>query len=300
LRDHTQPGTLPLRPLTTGELLDAAVVVLRTRTGHLIWLGFILAAAEQALLFPLRRLAEVDSSFLPGEDRLAAFGVLVMVGFATEAFCIAVLGGTAATEAPRALLGPGTPPRPLRPVALAIAAVAAAALCAVPAVGFLVFPLPLQVAGLMLATLIVVVVWPFPYGLAGLAGPAVVVDQLNPMRAIARSFRLAGRGAMRTAWIRVLGYTVWLLVRLGLGIATMAVVQVVYSSPSPTVDNLIMGGAWLIVNALAYPVLGCLDVALHLEARMRSEGLDIALRRTFARGVSADTALAVPRPVAGV
>ena len=52
---------------------------------------------------------------------------------------------------------------------------------------------------------------------------------------------------------------------------------------------------WLVVNALAYPVLGCLDVVNHLETRMRTEGLDIALRRSLRRGVATDAALAVPR-----
>ena len=56
-----------------------------------------------------------------------------------------------------------------------------------------------------------------------------------------------------------------------------------------------MGAAWLAVNALAYPMLGCLDAALHLEARMRTEGLDIALARSLRRGVATETALAVPR-----
>ena len=106
MRDLTQPGALPLRPLTTGELLDAAVVLLRTRAGKLIGLGALLALAEQAILFPLRRLADVDDSFLPGEDLLAQFGVLIVVGFATEALCIALLGGVASAEAPRALLAP--------------------------------------------------------------------------------------------------------------------------------------------------------------------------------------------------
>ena len=66
MRDHT-PGALPLRPLTTGEMLDAAVVLLRNRAGRLLGLGFALALAEQVILFPLRRLADLDDRFLPGD-----------------------------------------------------------------------------------------------------------------------------------------------------------------------------------------------------------------------------------------
>jgi hypothetical protein len=299
LRDHSQPGALPLRPLTTGELLDAAVVVLRTRTGRLIGLGLGLAALEQALLFPLRRLADVDSSFLPATAHLAPFGVLVVVGFATEAFCIAILGGIAAREAPRVLLGPGAPARRQRAGSLVVVALLAAAVCAGSAWAFLLVLVPWQVAGLLLAVLTTYLVWPFVYGLVGLAAPTVVVDERGPLPALWRSVRLAARGGLRVVWIRVLGFIVWLLIRLGLGFATMAAVEIFYSSPSATVDNLIMGAAWLVVNALAYPVLGCLDVALHLEARMRSEGLDIALRRSVRRGVDPAAALAVPQPVRG-
>jgi hypothetical protein len=299
LRDHSQPGALPLRPLTTGELLDAAVVVLRTRTGRLIGLGIVLAALEQAVLFPLRRIADVDSSFLPADDKLAPFGVLVVLGFATEAFCIAVLGGVGAREAPRVLLGPTAPDRRLRAGSLVVVAVLAAVVCAASAWTFLVVLVPWQVAGIVLAAFATYAIWPFAYGLVGLAAPTVVTDDRGPFRALGRSIRLAGRNGMRAAWIRVLGYLVWLLIRLGLGLATMAAVSLFYTSPSATVDNLIMGATWLVVNALAYPVLGCLDVALHLEARMRTEGLDIALRRSVRRGVDPATALAVPEPVRG-
>jgi hypothetical protein len=38
-------------------------------------------------------------------------------------------------------------------------------------------------------------------------------------------------------------------------------------------------------------VLACLDVMLLLEARMRSEGLDIALRRDLRRGLAAGASL---------
>ena len=296
MRDLTQPGALPLRPLTTGELLDAAVVLLRTRAGKLIGLGALLAFAEQAILFPLRRLADVDDSFLPGEDLLAQFGVLIVVGFATEALCIALLGGVASAEAPRALLGTAAPrARRSRLGSVIVVGLVAALICAASAWTFLVLPVPLEVLGLVLAVMATFVIWPFAYGLVGLAAPAVVIDELSPVRALPRSVRLAARNVMRAMWIRDLGYLVWLLIRLGLSLATIAVVGIFYSSPSATVDNLLMGGTWLIVNALAYPVLGCLDVALHLEARMRTEGLDIALRRSLRRGVATDSALAVPR-----
>lgn len=294
--DLTQPGALPLRPLTTGEVLDAAVVLLRTRAGKLIGLGILFALAEQAILFPLRRLADVDSSFLPADDRLAPFGILIVIGFGTEAFCIAVLGGVAAFEAPRALLGTAAPGgRRSRLGSVIIVGLLAALTCGASAWTFLVLPVPLQVLGLVLAILTTILVWPFAYGLVGLAAPAVVIDELAALRALGRSVKLASRNVMRAMWIRVLGYVAWLFIRLGLSIAAVAVVSIFYSSPSSTVDNVLMGASWLVVNALAYPVLGCLDVALHLDVRMRTEGLDIAVRGSLRRGAATDRALAVPQ-----
>ena len=56
-----------------------------------------------------------------------------------------------------------------------------------------------------------------------------------------------------------------------------------------------LGAAALVVNAIAYPVLGCLDVMLLLESRMRTEGLDITLRRTLTRSVATEATLQAPR-----
>jgi hypothetical protein len=296
LSDLAQPGALPLRPLTTGELLDAAVVLLRTRTARLIWLGVALAVLEQAALFPLRRLADQDITTLPGSGRLLEYGVLVVVGFATEAFCIVILGGVAATHAPRALLGPAAPRRPsLRLPALLVVAAVAGTVAAIGASPFLVLLPPLQSLGIATAVFLTALLWPIPYGLVGLAAPVVVIDRYGPGRALLRSIRLASRDGLRVVWIRVLGYTAWLFVRYGLTAATLAIVGWAFVSPSSTVDNLIMGAVAIVVNALAYPVLGCLDVVLHLETRMRTEGLDILLRGALRRGVTAETALAVPR-----
>jgi hypothetical protein len=293
VRDLSQPAALPLRPLTTGELLDAAVVLLRTRARRLLVAGFLLALAEQVVLFLLRRAADVDAQFLPATGRLAQFGLLIVVGVGTETLCIGLLGGQAAVTAPRALLGPATPPPRARSLSVTVVAVAAGIVAGATAGAFLILPAPLQVLGLVLASICTVALWPFGYGLVGLAAPAVVIDRLGAGRALWRSVRLAVRTGMRAAWIRVLGYIAWLFIRLGVGFGLVAVLGLWYRSPSSTVDDLVMGGAWLFINALAYPMLGSLDVALHLDTRMRTEGLDISLRRALRRGVSTDTALAL-------
>lgn len=290
--DLTQPGALPLRPLTTGELLDAAVVLLRTRAGKLVGLRVAAALVEQAILFPLRRLADVDSSLLPGTGRLREFGLLIVVGFFTEILVIALLAGTAAVEAPPALLGDRVPRGRARLAPMILGAVVAATIGASCAWAFVLLLLPLQVLGLVLAILITIPCWVVLYGLFGLVTSSVLIDEVGPVRALGRSLVLSSRSGLRALWIRVLGYLAWLIIRLSLSFAVVGVVALFYSSPSNTVDDVLMGATWLLVNAVAYPILGCLDVALLLESRMRSEGLDIALRATLRRGRAANLTLA--------
>lgn len=268
-------GSLPLRPLTTGELLDAAAALLRTRTPVLLGVGFALALLEQTILFPLRQLADVANVVFPHEDRWGWYLVLLTVGFATEAWCIAVLGALTSAAAPAALLGPAAPPRRIRWGSVAVVSVVVAVVC-----------------GLAAAT---VLAWPFAYLLLGLAMPAVVIDRLGPGAALVRSVRLSSRYGMRAGWIRLLGYVSWLFIRLSTGIGGWVALQQLIDTGTAWREHLVTGLAWLMVNGVAYPVLACLDAVLHVETRMRTEGLDIALQRALRRGVSADAALAVPR-----
>jgi hypothetical protein len=287
--DLTRPGVVPLRPLTIGELLDGAVAVLRTRPGWLVGLGVLLAVLEQAVLFPLRSLADLDITLLPGTGRVSEYGWLVVTGFATEAMSIAVLAAVASGRAGSLLVGRFAPAAPhirwgrVLVVVVVSGAMVAAILAWFPALAEL-----LRVFGPFVAWMLVFVVWPVPYGLIGLAAPALVVEQRSPGSALLRSVRLASRNGLRAVWIRLLGYASWALVRLGLILAVIGLIQLVLGGnlPSSTWDRLVLAAAAAAVNAVAYPVLGCLDVMLLLEGRMRTEGLDIAMRWALRRGVA--------------
>lgn len=280
-------GVLPLRPLTVGELLDAAVTLLRVRWRLLVGWGIAVAALEQAVLFPLRRLADVDASYYPPADRWELWKLLVIVGFATEAAIIAGLGFPAARVAPRALLGSAAPPPepPVRPAA-AIAPIVAAVgvVCGLAVAPLLFWDAPDLVGIFLLVLFVVMPIWVLVYGSVGLAVPAVVIDRLDPVRAVGRSVVLAHRGFLRTVRVRALAYLGWFALRLAWGLGMLVLISLVYTSPSTTVDNILMAAVYLAVNALAYPMLACLDAVLHLEARMRTEGVDIALRRALDRG----------------
>jgi hypothetical protein len=288
MRQTSQPGVVPLRPLTVGELLDAAVALLRTRALLLLSLGAALAAAEQAVLFPLRRLADVDLRYWPADDRWGAWTLLVMVGFATEALVIALLGKPAATTAVPALLGAAAPrPEPgARPVVAAATVAAVVAGCCGLAIGTM-FGWPI----LPVLVLVTVPLWVWLYGSMGLSVAAVVIDRLGPLRAVRRSMVLSHRGG-RVLLLRPLAYLGWFAVRLAWGLGTLSLLGLVYTSPGTLVDNILMAVVYLAFNAVAYPVLACLDAVLHLEARMRTEGLDIALQRAIHRDSDTATSLA--------
>jgi hypothetical protein len=261
---------IPLRPLTLGELLDSAVGLLRRGAVPLLLAGVAVALAEQAVLWPLRAAADVTApGYLPHSDRLGEYWLLLAAGFGTEAVAIALLGAPAARAAGADLLGERMPARRLlAPAGSRLPSVAVIALAAGVVTGVC------ALAGL--------VPWIFGYGLLGLAAPAVVIDRRGPGGALVRSVILSARIGARAAVVRVAGYLAWSAVRATLALGAPLLVYVLLDRP-PWLPWAAMALAAL-VNAVAYAALACLDAALHLETRMRTEGLDIWLGRALRPG----------------
>lgn len=273
-------GVIPLRPLTLGELLDAAVVLLRRGAVALLLAGVVLAVAEQLALYPLRVAAGVTApGYLPHSDRLGEYWLLVAAGFGTEAVAIGLLGGLTARAAGTDLLGGRLPTRRLlAPAGSRTVAVTAVALVAGVATGIC------ALAGL--------VPWIFGYGLVGLAAPAVVIERRGPGAALLRSVILAGRRGMRASWIRITGYLAWFAVRAML---TFVGPLLLYALSGYRAWPLWGAAALAVaVNAVAYPTLACLDAVLYLETRMRTEGLDIWLGRALHAGPLPDLSKVAP------
>jgi hypothetical protein len=264
---------LPLRPLTVGELLDAAVSLLRAHGRALLPVAVVLAAVEQALLVPLRLAAEAEPpAYLPDFPELRQlefYWLLLAAGAATEVTIIALLGGLTARAAGADLLGQRPRARDLlRPRGGRFGAVAVVAVVA---------------GAAMFVAALAGPAWFLVYGLLGLAAPVVVLDRLGPGRALWRSAGLACRASLRAAGVRILGYVAWLAIRVALGLGAYAALDAL-SLGSAQWTAPMSALAWLLVNTVAYPTLACLDAVLHLETRMRTEGLDILLSRTRRRG----------------
>ncbi|PWU58869.1 hypothetical protein DLE60_19460, partial [Micromonospora globispora] len=261
-------AVLPRRPLTVGELLDSAVLLLRGQARLLIPLAIPFALGEQLLLQPLRVMADArPPEYWLDAGRLGSYWLLLAVGAGTEAAIIALLGNPAARAAGAALLGHRAGVRELlRPAG----ARWLATLLLAPLVG-----LAVEIAALCGPA------WFVAYGLLGAVIPALVVDRLPAHRAPLRALGLAVRSGARAAGIRLLGYVGWWLVRLavGLGVFYGLTRLGLVDLTDPAWAVAVATAAWAGVNAVAYPALACLDAVLHLETRMRTEGLDIRLSR---------------------
>jgi hypothetical protein len=276
-------AVLPRRPLTVGELLDSAVLLLRGQARLLLPLALPLALGEQALLHPLRVLAGTrPPTWLVPLHEPAAWWLLLAVGAGAEAAIVALLGNPAARAAGAALLGRQAGVRELlHPAGARFTATVVAAVLVGAAVLF----------GALCGP-----VWFLTVGLLGAVVPVLVVDRLPGSRVPGRALGLAVRAGGRAAGVRLLGHLGWWLLRVGValglcyGLAALGLLDLA----EPVAALVVATVGWAGVNTVAYPALACLDAVLHLETRMRTEGLDIRLSR--ARPGSPEPALlAVPR-----
>jgi hypothetical protein len=110
-----------------------------------------------------------------------------------------------------------------------------------------------------------------------MAGAAMGLERRGAFRGLGRAAGMALRNGMRGIWVRALGYSAWLLLRLGFFIGMLALFDLL-----PLTDT---GQAWtitagfIIANSAAYLYLAALDAATLVEGRFRSEGLDVWLSR---------------------
>ncbi|MEV6527198.1 hypothetical protein AB0M43_35230 [Longispora sp. NPDC051575] len=250
---------LPDRPLAVGELLDSAADLLRNRAKPLLALGLLLALVEQCALAPLW------AARLPFWEEPLSYLPWLACGLGFESLAIGLLT-VYAGRAARTALG-GTPGGLVGPVLTAVAVAVVT----------------------LVAAFLLGAPWFVVYALFGLAVPVAAVD--NAAGSIGRSFRLVTAGSLRAGMIRILGYGAWLGIRIAVAAASTTVLDRLFDISDPIVT----AGVWVLVNGIAYPALACLDVVLHLENRIRVEGLDIELGRARATGRPVDDVL-TPAP----
>jgi hypothetical protein len=238
-----------------GELLDAAAQLLRGRAGlWLLGIAAALAITEQGALYLLRAWVGLDitDGFW---DTFSVQLVVLMVGIGFEAMIINALGAVAGRSAALAV---GTPP----PKRVAWERT----LLTAPVAGFV-----------TLVSALLGPLWLLGYGLFGVSGAAIGLEGRGAFGALGRGARLAFRGGMRVTWIRVLGYSSWLLLRLAffLGLTSLMNLLLLDEVASYWVRT----AGFAVINAAAYAYLAALDACALVESRFRSEAWDIQLNR---------------------
>lgn len=244
---------IPLRPMTLGELLDAAMSVVRLRALPLLATAAGLATLEQLALAPLRAGAHLSPPWYgPADDHLSQWWEVAAAGLGLEAAIVTVIGSVAGAAV--------LVRRPGRPAVTALAAMLLAVICAGAAyLGF--------------------VGWIFAWGFFGLTGPVLAIDRArNPFTALGRSAALASREGLRGLRILLAGYLTWFVVRLAFGAGWLALAEMLLDA-RPAWAAAVAPVAWGLADTVAYAALGAIAAVLVVDVRVRTEGLDIAIRR---------------------
>lgn len=277
----TGSPVLPLRPLTIGELLDAAAAVLRSRWRSLLGMAFALALVEQIGMTTLRLLTvdEVKPKYTDQivDNELLAW-LWIILGLTTELICISLLSGPATRVAVAAVRDED--PAKLPPTVLDAGQWGPV----------LLFSMIIGLAGLVAAVLCVLP-WFMVFALFGLSIPALVADGLPPDKAFWRSPKLFKRSSGRTAGVRLMAYFTWLIIRLVITCGAVVLLEsglIDFTTVLFDYFLVFLGVCYLAVNTAGYAMLACVDAVLHIETRVRTEGLDVVVSRMRARGQPVD------------
>lgn len=269
------PGSVPLRPLNLGDILDGTFAAIRRNPRAVLGLS--------ALLVTIRELVSLGTLLLTGDLPTASFdsgdgdlvlnnGISTVIGFVISAIMGAVLTGMIAVVVSEDLLGRRTTAaqvwRRIRPRfwALLVAAVLAGA---TPYFGLLFLVAP----GVLL------------WGGWALTAPVLVLEEVGPVRAVRRSWRLAWPAFGRVYGIRTLsvfiGGVIRLLVAIPFALVATLVADLADVAPDqqlpPYALALVTLGA-IVAGTLVEPFLAGVLALLYMDRRMRAEGLDIAIQ----------------------
>lgn len=280
---------LPRRPLTIGELLDAAVELVRGRAWPLLAVSLLLALGEQAALYPLRSALDFDLVTGPGqsfEDAIGPLWLLFAAGLTFEGAIIAFLGVSAGGVAAADLSE--TPMRPAGVLKLRLAH--ASMLFLAPLSSALVFTGLLALTGAFtlggglafLMGLLILLLWLVTYSVFGLTGAVIGLERRGPFGALGRAAGLGFRVGMRAIRVRILGLLGWLLLRAGFYLGLLSLLD--YVPLDRTGAVVLVTAGMVIANGASYLFLAALDAVALAEVRFRSEGLDIWLSRAAQHG----------------
>jgi hypothetical protein len=259
-----------------GEVLDTAVLLFRARALPLLLLAAPLLAIEQVVLW------YAGAYWLDGFAEFADWWQVIAALLGCEAVIGGILGAYAGAAAGPALLGQKVSHwqlfKRMRPLPVLVTMV-------IP--GVAAFP----------AAYFGLIGWFAVYGFLGLAGVALVFDRTAwPFGALGRSLALTARLGWRGFWARVRGFLVWLGIRVALAIGPIVfLMQFGFVAYNYFGDWPVLV-VWGLAGTVSCAALACFDAVLLIDTRIRTEGLDIALRRVLANGTDLAAVLAHTRP----
>ncbi|WP_109474193.1 DUF3824 domain-containing protein [Ornithinimicrobium cavernae] len=291
-----QPGVIPLRPLTLGEIFEGSLKTMRRNPEATIGMAVLVLAV---LMVPSLGLSLLIPTLFPDLGMLDAIAIAGMVptllnslatmalsGFVIYVVSEAALGdrvGIAATwEAVRGRILPLIGISILSFLAVfgvILVLVLAGALAAV-----LLGPIGAVLLVLLLLAFVPLMLW--LYARLSLGAAAVVLERAGPITGIRRSWALTEG---RQAW-RVLGITVLAAVVAGLFAALIggllgALIGLVFGLVSGDVSAqyylqvIVDHLSTFLVGAVVTPFTAGVTALLYLDQRIRREGLDVGLVR---------------------
>lgn len=263
-----QPGVVPLRPLSLGELFAGALVTVRRTPRQVFAAAALVVGAGELVALPAALLVgprsgdRLTGEELPGAGELAAFAASSATAALVSAVASLVLAGVLAPLCAEAVLGRrlgGTAlwrrVRPVLPRLLGVAVLAGTLpYLTLPLLGFGVF------------------LW----GAFALAAPALVLERLGVAAALRRSWALGVPDFWRVFGVRAL--TVLLV-----GLAAFVVqLPFVVAAASAVADGSATGVAVAALAGFAggvvtEPFLALVLTLLYVDRRMRAERLDVTL-----------------------
>ncbi|WP_127573958.1 glycerophosphoryl diester phosphodiesterase membrane domain-containing protein [Georgenia faecalis] len=304
-----QPGIIPLRPLTLGEIYDGAFRAIRTNPGvmfglsaivvalstviELVVVGAYLSDLESVLLSSsLSSSADLVDAFNPGM-LAGALLASVVTGFATVVLTgLLILSVSESVIGRRAPIGEvwrrarGQVWRLLALTVLLWVGAMVLTFAGVFALAFLVAGLT-TLAGDSVALAVIVTIVAF-LALAlllaylgvrtMLAPPAIMLERSHVFASIGRSWRLT-----RGHFWRLLGIMLLTLVLLGIlqGILTVpfSIVGSLGGAGDVTWPLILSVVGQSVVSAVAIPFVAAVLALLYIDVRMRTEALDVELAR---------------------
>ena len=263
-----------LRPRGIGEILDAAAVLYRSRFGVLVRYAALVVVPVQAFLaivlisaqpddFSVNFSGSAQPQFNTGSAQLGATFVVLVVGFITNAFIVAVTTRVVANQYVGHAEGNA---RLLSNTGRRFFAV----------IGVSVIVAILQVAGIFACGVGTIAVMAF----FAVAIPALLLERKGVGSSLSRSIELT-----KGHFWHVLGvvFTAALIGGL-LNAALSAALNIFTRSSSPTTLVLAQAVANTVASILTTPFVAAATVALYFDLRIRDEAFDVQMAMADAPG----------------